>query len=106
MHFKRCFNLNLYFKQEFYTSNKNVVYFHKDFLLMTEHSDHQIFDNLFVLELANNHWGSLERGLKIIKDFGKVVRDNDVYAAIKLQLRDVDTFIHDSFFSGFKSTLT
>ena len=65
---------------------------------MTEQSDHQIFDNLFVLELANNHWGSLERGLKIIEDFGKVVRDNDVYAAIKLQLRDVDTFIHDSFF--------
>ena len=22
-----------------------------------------IFDDLFVLELANNHWGSLERGL-------------------------------------------
>ena len=23
------------------------------------------FENLFVLELANNHWGNLERGLKL-----------------------------------------
>jgi len=30
-----------------------------------------IFDELFVLELANNHWGNVERGLKIIRDFGK-----------------------------------
>ena len=28
-----------------------------------------IFEDLFVLELANNHWGKLERGLKIIDDF-------------------------------------
>lgn len=53
-----------------------------------------IFSNLFVLELANNHWGKLERGLKIISDFGRVVRFNDVHAAIKLQFRDVDSFIH------------
>lgn len=53
-----------------------------------------IFRNLFVLELANNHWGKLERGLKIISDFGRVVRFNDVHAAIKLQFRDVDNFIH------------
>jgi N-acetylneuraminate synthase len=53
-----------------------------------------IFSNLFVLELANNHWGKLERGLKIISDFGRVVRFNKVHAAIKLQFRDVDSFIH------------
>lgn len=53
-----------------------------------------IFRNLFVLELANNHWGKLERGLKIIGDFARVVRFNDVHAAIKLQFRDVDSFIH------------
>lgn len=56
-----------------------------------------VFDNLFVLELANNHWGKLERGLKIIGDFARVVRFNDVRAAIKLQFRDVDTFIHRDF---------
>jgi len=53
-----------------------------------------IFDELFVLELANNHWGSLERGRRIVTDFSRVVRYNNVRAAIKLQFRDVDTFVH------------
>ena len=56
-----------------------------------------IFEDLFVLELANNHWGTLERGLQIIKEFGTVVRYNNVRAAIKLQLRDIDNFIHKDF---------
>jgi len=56
-----------------------------------------IFDELFVLELANNHYGSLERGLQIIRDFGRVVRYNSVRAAIKLQFRDVNSFIHKDF---------
>ena len=56
-----------------------------------------IFHELFVLELANNHWGSLERGIKIVKDFATVVRYNNVRAAIKLQFRDVDSFIHKDF---------
>lgn len=59
-----------------------------------------IFENLFVLELANNHWGSLERGLKIIDDFAIVVKRNNIKAAIKLQFRDVDNFIHESFKSN------
>ena len=53
-----------------------------------------IFEELFVLELANNHWGKLERGLKIIEQFAQVVRFNNVKAAIILQFRDFDTFIH------------
>jgi sialic acid synthase SpsE len=53
-----------------------------------------IFEDLFVLELANNHWGNLSRGLKIVNAFGQVVRFNNVKAAIKLQFRDVDSFIH------------
>jgi len=59
--------------------------------------DREIFENLFVLELANNHWGSVDRGIKIIKDHGTVVRYNNVRAAIKLQFRDVDSFIHPGF---------
>lgn len=55
------------------------------------------FEELFILELANNHWGKVERGLKIIADFSKIVRFNNVRAAIKLQLRDVDNFIHEEF---------
>jgi sialic acid synthase SpsE len=56
-----------------------------------------IFEDLFVLELANNHWGSLARGRKIVADFAEVVHANGVKAAIKLQFRDVDTFIHKDF---------
>lgn len=56
-----------------------------------------IFEDLFVLELANNHWGQVERGLRIITDFARIVRFNNVRAAIKLQLRDVDAFVHRDF---------
>jgi len=59
--------------------------------------DRDIFENLFVLELANNHWGKLNRGLKIIRDHGAVARVNGIKAAIKLQFRDVDEFIHPEF---------
>lgn len=53
-----------------------------------------IFNDLFVLELANNHLGSIDRGLKIIHDFAEVVQRNRIRAAIKLQFRDVGSFIH------------
>ena len=56
-----------------------------------------IFDDLFVLELANNHLGDVNRGLNIISDYGKIVRFNSVRAAIKLQFRDVDNFIHSDY---------
>jgi sialic acid synthase SpsE len=59
--------------------------------------DNKIFENLFVLELANNHWGSLERGKQIVREFAKVVKENKVKAAIKLQFRDTDNFIHKDF---------
>jgi len=59
--------------------------------------DRDFFEDLFVLELANNHLGSLERGLKIITAYSRVVRFNNVRAAIKLQLRNVDAFVHRDF---------
>lgn len=62
---------------------------------MQDHN--KIFEDLFVLELANNHWGSVERGLKIIQQFSGAVRFSNVRAAIKLQFRDVDAFVHKDF---------
>ena len=56
-----------------------------------------LFEDLFVLELANNHWGRVDRGLKIVTDYSRIVRFNNVKAAIKLQFRDVDAFIHKDF---------
>jgi sialic acid synthase SpsE len=57
----------------------------------------KIFEDLFVLEMASNHQGDLMRGLSIIDKFSKVVRFNNVKAAIKLQFRDIDNFIHKDF---------
>jgi sialic acid synthase SpsE len=59
--------------------------------------DRDYFEDLFVLELANNHLGRVERGLEIVKAYSRIVRFNNVRAAIKLQLRDVDTFVHRDF---------
>jgi len=59
--------------------------------------NHIIFEDLFVLEMANNHYGSLERGLKIVREYSRIVRFNNVRAAIKFQLRDVESFIHQDF---------
>jgi sialic acid synthase SpsE len=56
-----------------------------------------LFEDLFVLEMANNHWGKIERGLKIISSFAQIVRFNNVRACIKLQFRQVDQFIHKDF---------
>ena len=52
------------------------------------------FKNLFVLDLANNHQGSVEHGLKIIRECGKVARKHNIRAVMKFQFRQYDTFIH------------
>jgi N-acetylneuraminate synthase len=55
------------------------------------------FENLFVLEMANNHWGDVERGKKLIRDFGAIARHNDMKVAIKMQFRKVEDFVHPEF---------
>lgn len=55
------------------------------------------FNNLFTLEMANNHQGSVAHGKKIIQEIGKVVQKQGVRAAIKFQFRNLDTFIHPDF---------
>lgn len=59
--------------------------------------DKDLFENFFVLEIANNHLGSLKRGLKIIEDHARVARYNNVKVALKLQFRDVDEFVHQDY---------
>ena len=44
--------------------------------------------------MANNHQGSVEHGLKIIREMGKIARKYNINAAVKFQYRDLDTFIH------------
>ena len=52
------------------------------------------FQNLFVLDLANNHQGSVEHGTTIIERCADVVGRHGVRAALKFQFRDLDTFVH------------
>jgi len=52
------------------------------------------FEDLFVLDLANNHQGQLEHGRSIVRQAGEVVRKNNIRAGLKFQFRQLDTFIH------------
>lgn len=52
---------------------------------------------LFVLEMANNHMGSLEHGLLMIKEFASLTKKYPYRFAFKFQFRDLDSFIHPDF---------
>jgi len=52
---------------------------------------------LFVFEMANNHMGSLDHGLQIIRDIHSICKDFPYKFGFKLQYRDLDTFIHPDF---------
>jgi N-acetylneuraminate synthase len=52
------------------------------------------FRDLFVLDLANNHQGSVEHGTTVIERCADVVVRHGVRAALKFQFRDLDTFVH------------
>lgn len=56
-----------------------------------------VFENLFVLEMTNNHQGKLDRALEIVREHSRIVRFNNVRGAIKLQFRDIEGFIHKDF---------
>jgi len=58
------------------------------------------FRDMFILDLANNHQGSVEHGLKIIQSTAEVVKRHSVRAAIKFQFRQLDSFIHPSHQKG------
>jgi sialic acid synthase SpsE/mannose-6-phosphate isomerase-like protein (cupin superfamily) len=45
---------------------------------------------LFILEMANNHMGSVDHGIRIVKGF-------DFHFGIKLQYRHIESFIHPDY---------
>lgn len=61
------------------------------------------FENLFIFEMANNHQGDVEHGLRIINQISKVANEADVRGGVKLQFRDLDTFIHPDFVNDTKN---
>lgn len=58
-----------------------------------------MFESLYVFEMANNHQGSVDHGLRIIREVAKVARRHGVKAAVKFQYRDLETLIHPAFIS-------
>jgi sialic acid synthase SpsE/quercetin dioxygenase-like cupin family protein len=58
------------------------------------------FKDLFVLDLANNHQGSLAHARKIIHGCADVVKNKGVRGAIKFQFRDLPSFVHVKHRSG------
>jgi sialic acid synthase SpsE/quercetin dioxygenase-like cupin family protein len=52
---------------------------------------------LFIFEMANNHMGDIDHGLRIVREFKEVARDfKQFHFSIKLQHRD-DTYFHPDF---------
>ena len=52
---------------------------------------------LFILEMANNHMGCLEHGLRIIREMHTARQGVDLACAIKFQYRNLDSLIHPHF---------
>jgi sialic acid synthase SpsE/quercetin dioxygenase-like cupin family protein len=52
------------------------------------------FEDLFVLDLANNHQGSVEHGRAIIDHCAAAAGRHGIRAAIKFQFRDLPDFVH------------
>ena len=52
---------------------------------------------LFVFEMANNHQGNISHAFKIIDEFAALAKKHNITAAVKLQFRQLDTFIHKDF---------
>ena len=54
----------------------------------------------YIFEMANNHQGSITHAKKIIDEFASVAKGLGINAAVKLQFRQLDSFIHDDFKSS------
>ena len=51
----------------------------------------------YIFEMANNHQGSVDHAFKIVDRFSELAKKYNVNAAVKLQFRQLDSFIHNDF---------
>ena len=56
-----------------------------------------VFKELIVLDIANNHYGSVAHAQKIIDQFSKIIKKHKINSTFKFQFRDLETFIHKDF---------
>jgi sialic acid synthase SpsE/mannose-6-phosphate isomerase-like protein (cupin superfamily) len=52
---------------------------------------------MFILDMANNHMGSVDHALRIIDEFATALKGLPFQIGFKLQYRQLDTFIHPDF---------
>jgi sialic acid synthase SpsE/D-lyxose ketol-isomerase len=58
------------------------------------------FNNLVVLDLANNHFGDVALAKKIVDSFGKIIRKYKINSTMKFQFRNLPNFIHKDFINS------
>ncbi len=56
-----------------------------------------IFKDLLVLDMANNHYGNISHAKNIINSFSKVQKKHNIKATIKFQFRDLPNFVHKKY---------
>lgn len=54
-------------------------------------------NDLFILDMANNHQGDEAHASRIIRETGEVVRETGVRAALKFQFRNLETMVHPDY---------
>ena len=62
-----------------------------------KHNTKTVFDDLFVLDLANNHQGDIDHAQKLIDQLILITKKKKIKAAIKFQFRQLKSFIHPDF---------
>ena len=51
----------------------------------------------YIFEMANNHQKSVDHAKAIIDDFSNLASKHEINCGIKLQFRNLDTFIHKDY---------
>lgn len=59
--------------------------------------DGNVFKDLVIFEMANSHQGSVDHGIAIVRAMARIARKYNVRAAVKLQYRNLETFIHPDY---------
>jgi len=60
-------------------------------------AEQNMFNKLFIFEMANNHSGDVEHGIRIIKEVAAAAKKYDFNYAFKFQYRNLETFIHPDY---------
>jgi len=55
---------------------------------------------LYIFEMANNHQGSVEHAKLIVDKFAELANKYNISAGVKLQFRQLDTFIHKDYLNS------